>query len=132
MQTNSDAESGRNGGRVLNLVIKSGTNDFHGSLYYFNRNEFLAARNWFVSPSAATQKLRNSEPGGSLGGPIWQNHTFFFADFEAIRQSKGITTVATVPSAAGFCSSAPPRGTQSPFAFNMACRSSMAGFFSGA
>ncbi|MCU1293480.1 MAG: TonB-dependent receptor plug [Bryobacterales bacterium] len=98
MQTNSDAENGRNGGGVLNLVIKSGTNAFHGSLYYFNRNEFLAARNWFVSPSAGTQKLRNSQPGGSLGGPIWRNHTFFFVTYEQQNYIAGNTAQGTTPS----------------------------------
>ena len=58
IQTNGNAEQGRNGGGTLNVVIKSGTNSLHGSLYYFNRNEFLAAQNWFV---ANKQKLRNNQ-----------------------------------------------------------------------
>ena len=100
IQSSSDAENGRNGGGVLNVVIKSGTNALHGSLYYFNRNEFLAARNWFDAPGTPTQKLRNSQPGGSLGGPIWKNHTFFFVTYEQQNFIAGNTAQGTTPSAA--------------------------------
>ena len=100
LQTNSNAEQGRNGGGVLNLVIKSGTNNFHGSLYYFNRNEFLAARNWFVKPGSPTQALRNNQEGGSFGGPIWKNHTFFFMTYEQQVYVGADTALGTVPSAA--------------------------------
>lgn len=100
LQSGSDAEAGRNGGGVLNLVIKSGTNDYHGSLYYFNRNEFLTARNYFLAPSARVQKFRNNQPGGSLGGPIWKNHTFFFLTYEQQNLRTGNTALGTTPSAA--------------------------------
>ncbi len=100
VQSSSDAEAGRNSGGVFNIVIKSGTNNLHGSLYYFNRNEFLAARNWFVPADTPTQKLRNSQPGGSLGGPIWKNHTFFFITYEQQNFIAGNTGQGTTPSAA--------------------------------
>ncbi len=100
IQSSSDAENGRNGGGVLNVVIKSGTNALHGSLYYFNRNEFLASRNWFDAPGTPTQKLRNSQPGGSLGGPIWRNHTFFFVTYEQQNYIAGNTAQGTTPSPA--------------------------------
>lgn len=100
LQSNSDAESGRNGGGVLNLVIKSGTNAYHGSLYYFNRNEFLTARNYFVPQGSPVQKFRNNQPGGSLGGPIWKNHTFFFLTYEQQNLKTGNTAQGTTPSAA--------------------------------
>jgi hypothetical protein len=100
LQTNSSAEQGRNAGGTLNLVIKSGTNAFHGSLYYFNRNEFLAARNYFVPPSSPTQALRNNQEGGSFGGPIWKNHTFFFMTYEQQNYIGADTANGTVPSAA--------------------------------
>ncbi len=100
VQSSSDAENGRNGGGVFNIIIKSGTNNFHGSLYYFNRNEFLAARNWFDAAGQKTQKLRNSQPGGSLGGPIWKNHTFFFLTYEQQNFVAGNTAQGTTPSAA--------------------------------
>jgi hypothetical protein len=95
IQTNGNAEQGRNGGGTLNVVIKSGTNTLHGSLYYFNRNEFLAAQNWFVT---SKQKLRNNQEGGSLGGPIWKNHTFFFVTYEQQNYTAGQTARGTVPS----------------------------------
>ncbi len=100
VQSSSDAEAGRNSGGVFNIVIKSGTNNLHGSLYYFNRNEFLSARNWFVPANTPTQKLRNSQPGGSLGGPIWKNHTFFFITYEQQNFIAGNTGQGTTPSAA--------------------------------
>jgi Carboxypeptidase regulatory-like domain len=100
LQTNSGAEQGRNSGGTLNLVIKSGTNDFHGSLYYFNRNEFLAARNWFTPSTSPVQELRNNQEGGSLGGPIWHNKTFFFLTYEQQVYLAGNTAQGTTPSAA--------------------------------
>ncbi len=100
LQSNNSAEQGRNGGGVLNVVIKSGTNDFHGSLYYFNRNEVFAARNWFIPAGSPSTELRNSQPGGSLGGPIWKNHTFFFMTYEQQNYVAGQTAEGTTPSAA--------------------------------
>ncbi len=100
LQTNNNAEQGRNSGGTLNLIIKSGTNDFHGSLYYFNRNEFLAARNWFTPADTPVQKLRNNQEGGSLGGPIWKNHTFFFLTYEQQNFTAGNTAQGTAPSQA--------------------------------
>ena len=81
-------------------MIKSGTNNFHGSLYYFNRNEFLAARNWFTPVDTPVQKLRNNQEGGSLGGPIWRNKTFFFLTYEQQVYTAGNTAQGTTPSAA--------------------------------
>ena len=98
LQTNGNAEQGRNSAGTLNLIIKSGTNDFHGSLYYFNRNEFLAARNWFTPAGTPTQELRNNQEGGSLGGPIWRNHTFFFLTYEQQNFVAGNTAEGTAPS----------------------------------
>jgi hypothetical protein len=100
LQSNSSAEQGRNGGGVLNVVIKSGTNSLHGSLYYFNRNEVFASRNWFVPASAPVTELRNSQPGGSVGGPIWKNHTFFFMTYEQQNYVAGQTAQGTTPSGA--------------------------------
>ncbi len=100
LQTNSDAESGRNGGATLNLVIKSGTNEPHGSLYYFNRNDALSAKNWFADPNAPNPKLKNNQFGGSLGGPIWKNHTFFFITYEEQLFIAGNANTDTIPSQA--------------------------------
>ncbi len=107
LQTNNDAENGRNSGGVLNLVIKSGTNDFHGSLYYFNRNEYFASKNWFTPADTPTQELRNNQEGGSVGGPIWRNKAFFFTTYEQQVYVAGNTAVGTTPSAAWVSTAVP-------------------------
>jgi hypothetical protein len=99
LQSSNSAEEARNSGGALNVVIKSGTNSFHGSAYYFNRNEFLAASNWFTPPGSPTSELRNSQWGGSLGGPIVKNHTFFFFNYEQQNYREALTAIGTTPSA---------------------------------
>ena len=89
VQTNNySAEYGRNSGSVVNLVTKSGTNQFHGSLYEFLRNDVLDARNFFANN---TPELRLNQFGGTLGGPIVKDRTFFFGNYEGFRQVAGIT-----------------------------------------
>ena len=100
LQSSNSAEEGRNSGGALNVVIKSGTNSFHGSAYYFNRNEFLAAADWFTPPGSPSTELRNSQWGGSLGGPIVKNHTFFFMNYEQQNYREVLTAIGTTPSAA--------------------------------
>jgi hypothetical protein len=99
LQSSSNAEEGRNSGGVLNVVIKSGTNNFHGSVYYFNRNEAFATNNWFTPPGSPNSKLRNNQEGFSLGGPIVKNHTFFFINYEQQNYREALTAVGTTPSA---------------------------------
>jgi hypothetical protein len=102
-QTQSNAETGRNAGGTVNLVIKSGTNQFHGSAYYYNRNEFYAASSPFFSPTPEFPKapeLRNQNIGGTVGGPIIKDKTFFFLGFERQNYIFGLTGLATEPSAA--------------------------------
>jgi Carboxypeptidase regulatory-like domain/TonB dependent receptor len=96
LQTQSSAETGRNPGATANLVIKSGTNDLHGSAYYYNRNEALAASPVFVPK----RKLRNENFGYSLGGPIIRNKTFFFTAFERQQFTIALSGLATEPSTA--------------------------------
>ena len=98
LQSSSSAEEGRNSGGVLNVVIKSGTNNFHGSAYYFNRNEALAAADWFTPPGSPTSELRNNQEGSPLGGPIWKNHTFFFMNYEQQNYRQALTAPGTTPS----------------------------------
>jgi hypothetical protein len=100
LQSTSNAEENRNSGGVLNVVVKSGTNSFHGSLYYFNRNEALAAADWFTPPGSPTSELRNNQEGGSLGGPIVKNHTFFFMNYEQQNYRQALTAPGTTPSGA--------------------------------
>jgi hypothetical protein len=95
-QTQSSPETGRNPGGTVNLVLKSGGNSLHGTLYYFNRNEAYAASPAFTDKI----KMRNYQFGGSAGGPIWKDHTFFFATFEKQRFIIGIQGLATEPSTA--------------------------------
>jgi hypothetical protein len=80
-QAAGGGEFGRNPGSQVNVALKSGTNEFHGSAYYFNRNEAFALQSQF-KPKGAPDKLRNEQMGFSLGGPIWKNHTFFFVNYE--------------------------------------------------
>src|SRR2546426_12217048 len=70
VQSGGSAEMGRNAGSTVNLVIKSGTNDFHGSTFYFNRHEKLSANSPVALPDAPKRGIRNNQYGFSLGGPI--------------------------------------------------------------
>jgi hypothetical protein len=96
--SNYSAEYGKTSGGVVNAITRSGTNQIHGSVYEFLRNSRLDARNYFDDPTKPTPPFKRNQFGGAIGGPILKNRTFFFADYEGIRQSKGITTVTTVPS----------------------------------
>ena len=97
LTSNYSAEYGKTSGGVINAITKSGTNQFHGTAYEFLRNSALDARNFFDGP--VIPPFRQNQFGGSAGGPIIKGKTFIFGDFEAIRESKGVTTVNVVPSA---------------------------------
>src|SRR6266568_3635949 len=98
LTSNYSAEYGKTSGGVVNAITRSGTNQFHGSVYEFLRNSALDARNFFDGPTIPP--FKRNQFGGAIGGPILKNRTFFFADFEGIRQSKGISYLTTVPSPA--------------------------------
>jgi hypothetical protein len=100
LTSNYSAEYGKTSGGVVNAVTRSGTNSFHGSVYEFLRNSALDARNFFEDPAAPKASFKRNQFGGAIGGPIFKNHTFFFADYEGIRQAKGIANVNFVPSPA--------------------------------
>jgi hypothetical protein len=95
VQTNNPtAEFGVFGGAVVNLSIRSGTNDFRGSVFEYYRDESLNARNFF----AATKAPFNSHQfGGTLGGPILRGKAFFFGDYQGLRQDQGRTFLFSVP-----------------------------------
>ncbi|MBL8142368.1 MAG: TonB-dependent receptor [Acidobacteria bacterium] len=100
VQTNMyTAETGRTAGAVVNILTKSGANDFSGSAYLFYRNAALDAYNYFANKSQPVPKNDQQQFGGSLGGPIVRNRTFFFGDYERFHQVRGITAVSTVPTA---------------------------------
>ena len=92
-----DAAFGRNGGGQINIVLKSGTNGFHGTVYEFFRNGALDARNYFAPSNEPKPKYQRNQYGFSLGGPVAKDKTFFFADYEGTRAREGITRVASVP-----------------------------------
>ena len=98
LTSNYSAEYGKTSGGVVNAVTRSGTNDFHGSVYEFVRNSALDARNYFEDPTLGKASFERNQFGGGVGGPIVKNKTFFFADYEGIRQSKEIPNKDFVPS----------------------------------
>src|SRR5580658_5575064 len=100
-QTQSNAETGRSAGGTVNLTIKSGTNQVHGTAYYYNRNEFFAAASPFFVPTPDFPKapeLRNYNAGFTAGGPIVKNKVFFFMGFEKQQYIFGLTGLSTEPS----------------------------------
>jgi hypothetical protein len=89
------AEFGRNAGGQINAVSKSGTNGWHGSLYEFLRNDNFDARNFFDPPKRP--EFKRNQYGGSVGGPIKRDQTFFFFGYEALRENLGQTIRTVVP-----------------------------------
>jgi hypothetical protein len=99
IQTNAySAEFGRSSGALINAVIKSGTNELHGSAYEFHRNDNLDAANFFSNKSGAPKPFRlRNQFGGSLGGPIVRNKTFIFGNYEGLRDRAGTVRLSSVP-----------------------------------
>jgi hypothetical protein len=93
---NYSAESGRSAGAVLNATLKSGTNEFHGALWEFVRNDMFDAANYFET---AKGKFRQNQFGGTLGGPIRREKMFFFMDYEGTRIRQAYPYISTVPTA---------------------------------
>ena len=99
LTSNFDAEYGEFSGGQINVVTKSGTNEFHGDVFEFLRNTDLDARNYFSPTRGAFDQ---NQFGGTFGGPIRKNKVFFFADYQGTRSTQGIDTgQIPVPSAAG-------------------------------
>jgi len=94
--SNYTAETGRTAGGVVNILTKSGTNSFRGSAFEFARNDRFDAKNFFA---ATKPVLSQHQFGGSIGGPLRTDRTFFFADYEGFHQQQGVTNVITVPTA---------------------------------
>jgi hypothetical protein len=98
LTSNYSAEYGKTSGGVVNAITRSGNNGFHGSAYEFLRNSALDARNYFEDPTQPKASFRRNQFGGTFGGPIRKDRTFFFVDYEGNRQAKGIANVNFVPS----------------------------------
>src|SRR5258708_10301860 len=100
VQTESNAKAGRSAVATANLFIKSGGNELHGSAYYYNRNEFYAAKSPFFVASPQFPKaprLRNENYGFTVGGPIIKNKTFFLVGFEKQEYIFALTWKSTEP-----------------------------------
>jgi Carboxypeptidase regulatory-like domain len=95
--SNYDAELGRASGAVVNVILKSGTNDYHGAAYEFVRNSYFNARNFF-DPSVG--HLAYNYFGGNIGGPIKKNKLFFFADYLKVYDHEANTNLVTIPTMA--------------------------------
>jgi carboxypeptidase family protein len=102
IQTNAySAEFGRSSGAVVNATIKSGTNNIHGSVYEFLRNDALDANNFFSNALGAPKPVRKrNQFGAAVGGPMVKNRTFWFADYEGLREREGVPRTRIVPTAA--------------------------------
>ncbi len=100
VQTNNfSAEFGRAGGAVINATFRSGTNQFHGTAWEFNRNTALNATGYF-RPTTGKPTLNRNQFGGVFGGPLVRNRAFFFANYEGFRQVQRTVTFSSVPTAA--------------------------------
>ncbi len=102
VQTNiTAAEFGTGAGANVNVVTKSGTNEFHGDAFEFHRDNHLTSQDYFSAQANLPKPVfRQNQFGGTFGGPIHKNTTFFFASFEADRFSQGQSTLSIVPTAA--------------------------------
>jgi len=95
-----DASFGRNAGGEISVVTRSGGNQFHGTAYEFFRNGVLDGNNFFAPSGQPAPKYRRNQFGGTLGGPLVRNRTFFFVDYESTRMAAGQTLIANVPTLA--------------------------------
>jgi Carboxypeptidase regulatory-like domain len=99
---NFDAEYGNYSGGQINVVTKSGTNQFHGSGFEFLRNTVLDAKNYYSLPTDKTPVFQQNQFGGTFGGPIKKDKTFFFVDYQGTRQNQAPTINVQMPSSANF------------------------------
>jgi Carboxypeptidase regulatory-like domain len=101
VQTNSySAEFGRSGGAVINAVIKSGTNEFHGSAFEFLRNSAMDARDYFEDPTQHKAVFQQNQFGGTIGGPVKRDKLFFFGDYQGTEIRNPFAFISSVPTPA--------------------------------
>ena len=97
---NYSAEYGRSTGGIVTAVTRSGTNAIKGTVFEFNRDSRFDSKTFFDDPNSAIPGLKRNQFGGYVGGPIVRDRTFFFGSYEGLRQDRGLTTIANVPSRA--------------------------------
>jgi hypothetical protein len=90
------AESGRNSGSIVNIATRSGTEEFHGEVYDYLRNNYFDARNFFNPSPKVQSPLKRNQFGGDFGGPIRHGKTYFFLSYEGLRHRQGLTTTSDV------------------------------------
>ena len=119
--SNFEAEYGRSAGGVINVVTKSGSNQIHGSAFEFFRNNALDARNYFNPTSQSQEPFHDNQFGASLGGPIIKDKTFFFTDYEGVRETGKLSYTTLVPTAQekSIATSNTPSGTVNPVVANL-------------
>jgi hypothetical protein len=100
LTSNYTAEYGRTSGAVINAITKSGTNNFHGTGFIFDRDKIFDAKNFFDDPTKPIPSFRRIQFGASGGGAIIKDHTFVYGSYEGVRQNQPISRVIHVPSAA--------------------------------
>ena len=112
-------EYGRNSGAILNVIVQNGTNQFHGDAFEFYRDTFLTAHDFFQKTAPV---FHQNQYGGTLGGPVWKNHTFFFLSYQGTRSRKpdgnalsNTTTVFTDEQRNGFFPDLATSNKTSPF-----------------
>src|SRR5215469_6578030 len=119
----TEAEFGRNSGGTVNIITKSGTNDIHGSVYEYFRNNALDARNFFQAKPQPQNVFQNNQFGASAGGPFKRDKTFWFASYEGQRENVGLPTLGRVPTQAELNAAiAANGGTVNPVIANLLAR----------
>jgi hypothetical protein len=108
--SNFEAEYGRSAGAVINIVTKSGTNSWHGTGFDFLRNTVMDARNFFNTVGNPKQPFHDNQFGGALGGALKKDKTFFFMDYEGVREVGSQSSAACVPTAQNYADNTPPGG----------------------
>ena len=112
--SNFEAEYGRNAGGIVMFVTRSGTNNLHGDALEYFRNDALDARNFFNTPNQPKAPFHNNQFGGSLGGPIVHDKTFFYADYEGQREKGGSVSLDFVPTGTAADGSLAPTDASNP------------------
>src|SRR5678815_1310732 len=120
--SNYEAEYGRNSGAVVNIVTKSGTNQLHGSALEYNRTSSVGGARNFFNTAGTQDPFHNNQFGGSLGGPIVKDHTFFYVDYEGQRESGAQSGSSCVPDPRQIAADQAAIGTTNPVIANLLAR----------